>query len=80
MQYNKTISSVQTWRSRAWHKHWSLFSNIVCCDIEVERLLENYMQEVGITEEQFLEASSVLTANKTVQVRSFPKQPQVIVI
>ncbi|XP_056616310.1 cilia- and flagella-associated protein 36 isoform X1 [Triplophysa dalaica] len=33
----------------------------------VERLLDNYMQEVGITEEQFLEASSALTANKTLQ-------------
>ncbi|KAI7805371.1 cilia- and flagella-associated protein 36 [Triplophysa rosa] len=33
----------------------------------VERLLENYMQEVGITEEQFLEASSALTAKKTLQ-------------
>lgn len=33
----------------------------------VERLLENYMQEVGITEEQFLEASSALTSNKTLQ-------------
>lgn len=48
----------------------TLFSNPVCCDIEVERLLDNYMLEVGITEEQFLEASSDLTANKTLQVTS----------
>lgn len=33
----------------------------------VERLLENYMQEVGIHEEQFLEASSALTRSKTLQ-------------
>lgn len=36
---------------------------------QVEKLLENYMQEVGISEQQFLDAcSSPLAKSKTLQV------------
>lgn len=40
---------------------------------QVEKLLENYMQEVGISEQQFLHAcSSPLTKSKSMQVRENP--------
>ena len=67
--------NIQLWKKFIWCLGKSLWESKAYAFLQVEKLLEDYLKEVGINEEKFQEAfSSPLAKTHTSQVFSFVKE------